>query len=116
MLGTAPDLTGAYHGVALVEDSHLARSHAVARLVELEPETPRGRHHPSGDGFGAVAQLDGGTLHRHVETPRRIDCRARQRRTRPDDDGVRPRVGAEREERSRRREPEALALARSEAP
>src|SRR4029077_6931898 len=64
----------------------------------------------------AVANLDLGTLDRHVQTPRRVDGVAGERRARADDDRVRGRTCPHRIQRLAAADPEPAPLARREAP
>src|SRR3954447_9336747 len=116
MLGGAPDQTGTYHDVALVEDGRLAGCDAVARRVELEAKPARRRRDQRRDGVGAVPKLRVRTGDRDVQPPGSVDPAAAQRATRADDDRVRARVGAEDVQRLRSRDAEPLPLAGREPP
>src|SRR5688500_12044869 len=117
LLGRCGDQSGADHGVVLVEHGRLARRDAVRRLVELEPEAATGRLHAGGSGRRAIAELRLRTLDLDEEAAGAdAHLAARERRPRPDDDGVRPRLGAQRVHRLRGDHAQAAALARREAP
>ena len=102
--------------VAVVQHRRLAVCDPVRRLVELEPEATSCGLDPSRNRGRAVAELRLDPLGGGVEPTADGDLRARERRARADDDGVRRRACAEDVERLGCREPEAATLARREPP
>src|SRR5262249_267632 len=94
----------------------LPRSHAVARLVELEAEAVRRRLDLRMDRLGAGAGLDGGPPDRPIEPADGVDRRAGKRPPRAHPDRARPPRGPAPLERWAGGGAEGLALAGREAP
>src|SRR5262249_38650504 len=117
MLGGATDRPGAHdRALPAVQHGALAGRNAVTWLLELGAEALWPRLDSCSDGLGAVAELDVGALHGHVQPPGDVDRPPPERRARADHDGVCARVGAQRVERPPGDDAEAPALARREAP
>src|SRR4029453_3441945 len=116
MLGAVADLSGSDHDVAVVKHRGLAGGDPVAGRVENDPETAGYFLDGGRRCVGAVAQLHRSPVDRQIETSGDIDRRARERRPRADDDGVRARVRTQRVQRLWGRDAESLALPRREPP
>src|SRR5436190_12569791 len=116
MLGTGSDQACADDDVFVVEHGRLAGRHAVGLLVELQPKTAGRRLDAGGQWLGAVAELDVRPRDRQVQPAGHGDGGPREGGAGTDDDRVRLRLRAQRVERLRRGDAEALPLAGREAP
>src|SRR5262245_5008641 len=104
------------NNITFVEDSRLAGGDAVRRLVEPQAEPLSGRFDICGDCRSPVAKLRVAARDGGEQAPGRGHVATRERCSRPDDDGVRCRIAAERESRLSRRDAEPTSLAGREAP